>query len=146
MLNAYYRFKIVFRLKNDMRLLEPFDYIYYRVALFYEDNFSNKDRWNALFILSIMQSANLLTIVNVVFIFRDVEVELSPFVLLLLVTLFCFGFNLIRYNKVRNIKDLKILWSTENKANKTQKGFYVIIYFIFSIVLIIFTTNAIIKK
>ncbi len=65
-----------------MKLTEWFDYMFYRIASFYENKFGNKDRWNSMSILSIIQSTNILILVSIFHILRKDVIRLSPFVLL----------------------------------------------------------------
>ena len=124
-----------------MKLTEWFDYMFYRIASFYENKFGNKDRWNSMSILSIIESTNILILVSIFHILRKDVIRLSPFVLLLISTLFCFAFNMLRYSKIRKYKDLDILWGTEEESVRNRKGFFIIAYFLFSIISLVFVMN-----
>lgn len=124
-----------------MRFLLLFDYIYYRLALFYEKKFNNEDRWNAVFIISIMQSFNILTIISAVSVILNIGIELSPFILLVLTTFICVFYNMFRYYKIRNFKDLDILWRSEKQGDKTKTGYFIIVYFLLSVMSLIFAMN-----
>jgi hypothetical protein len=128
-----------------MKLIGLFDYMFYRIASFYENKFGNEDRWNAISILSIIQSTNILILVSVFCILRKDDIRLSPFVLLLISTLFCFVFNLLRYNKIKKFKDFEILWGIEEEQVRNRKGIFIIAYSLSSIVSLIFIMNFAIK-
>ncbi len=129
-----------------MKLTKVFDYIYYRLASFYENKFGNEDRFNAIAILSIIQCTNLLSIVSVIYLLQNDKFELSTFVMLLLGTLIFVIINSLRYNKTKKYQELKILWCNETISIRFKNGFYIIIYFVLSIVLTVFILNFVMKS
>lgn len=117
-----------------------FDYIFYRLASFYE-NFGYEERFYAISLLSIIQCSNILTLISLFYIFSNKTNELSPLLMLILgISLFII-LNSIRYRKVNKFYDLKMKWSKEVNTIKFKRGFYIILYFILSFIILVLVLN-----
>lgn len=117
-----------------------FDYIYFRLALFYEKH-GYEEQFNTKLVLSFVQSTNFLILVSVFLFFIKERCDFSPLIVLTLTTTIFFVLNSIRYGKYNTFNDLKKIWRNEEDTIKVKRGFYIIFYFILSFIMVVFSLN-----
>ena len=116
-----------------MNPLVIFDYIYYRIASFYDRiGFPEYSDFSGVAILSIIQFCNISDIAYL-FNFRNILINVFhgyDFIVLLILLIL----NYIRYIRlIENLYDLEDKWDNENKIKRRFKGILIIIYFLLSI-------------
>jgi hypothetical protein len=124
----------------NKKILLFFDYIYFRLALFYEKH-GYEEQFNTKLLLSFVQSTNILTLLSVFLFFIKGTYDFSPLLVLTVTTIIFFVFNSIRYGKFKTFNDLKGIWRNEDDKIKVKRGFYLIFYFILSFILVVFSLN-----
>ncbi len=120
-----------------MNPLILFDYVFYRISCLYGDvfHYEASKELNGITILSLFQSLNLVTVLNL-FELRIYRYKHSViFFFLGLIVLF--GLNYIRYVKKNRYDKLNDIWNAYNESKKNIRDILVILYFLASIVLII---------
>lgn len=122
-----------------MQISKLFDYIFFRLSSFFERN-GGEDLFRSVSILSIIQSANLLIVYNLISIMYR-PFECPSILILVLGTLFFIILNTIRYKKFITYKELKEAWIDEDKSLKLKKGLYLIVYVVLSIIVLGITSN-----
>jgi hypothetical protein len=110
-------------------MLTFFDYVYYRVCVFYDKNKQNSPGVIALFILSTVQIVNLLTVLFLADILFGIRMVPNKIALIIICALFLF-INGIRYNKF-NYQVLKEKWHQETPASN-NRGRFVFLYIVLS--------------
>lgn len=119
-----------------MNPLIVFDYIYYRIAYFYDKRFGYKEskEFSGIIILSLIQFVNILALLDL-FKINDSLVKTLPnhlFIIAILCLL-----NYARYIKLLNFRNLEDKWGNENKNVRLIKSIIVIIYFLLSFYLLV---------
>ena len=117
-----------------MKLFKFYDYIFFRLASFYERQHGNEDRFGSILLLSFTQSANLLTIVYLIFIILDKHIDLNFFYVSLSCTIFFYIFNTLRYKHLYKYQNLVLKWSNEEKSIRFKRGFYIAMFISLSLV------------
>jgi hypothetical protein len=118
-----------------MNSLILFDYIFYRIARFYDVKFkySQSKKQAGIGILSLIQFSNILALSN--FLKNDL-IGFLPCYVFISVYIVLFGLNYIRYMRLLKFEKLELKWSTESNNTRLLKGILIIVYFILSVYLI----------
>ena len=114
-------------------MLSFFDYFFYRASVFYDTGKDNGPAIAGLFILSLMQFFNLLSIECLIEIIRLKKFEI-PKVAVVLVIILLSVINGIRYNKL-SYDLLKKRWDNESEKQKKKRGVFVLLYLLLSTVI-----------
>jgi hypothetical protein len=110
-----------------------FDYIYYRVYETYQ-KWKEPDPWiYASMLVVILQFLNLLLLFLVIEELFNLSANLKPFIIVLMIALI--GLNFQRYHKVTIFEKLKVIWKDEQKETKINKGWYIVLYIILSLLI-----------
>ena len=117
-----------------MNILKFYDYVFYRLSSFFERN-GGEDLDRSIAILSILQCLNLLTLIDLISILLVYSINLPHSIELLLGIILFFVFNSIRYRRFKTYQDLNKVWSNENESIRIKRGFYLILYFAFSVII-----------
>lgn len=118
-----------------MKVFKLYDYIFFRLASFYEKQHGNEDRFGSILLLSFTQSSNLTTIICLIFLILDKKVELPYYVTVLFGIVFFFVFNFIRYKLFTTYQNLEKTWSSETESTRLKRGFYMIVFISLSLFL-----------
>lgn len=118
-----------------MNPLVLFDYLFYRIALFYDKRFgySTSNELAGIAILSLLQLVNILTLLDLLKIKESLVMTFHSY-LLIVGYLVLFILNYIRYIKLLKFSKLEDKWHNEN--NKVVKSVLIIVYFILSFYLL----------
>lgn len=117
-----------------MNIFKFYDYIYFRLSSFFVKN-GGEDRDRSISILSIVQCLNLLVFLDLISRLLNYPIYLPHLVKLLLGILIFFILNSIRYRLFKTYQDLNRLLGNENESIRIKRGFFMILYFILSIIL-----------
>jgi len=121
-----------------MNIFKFYDYIYFRLSCFFEKN-GGEDRDRSVSILSVVQCLNLLVFLDLISLLLNYPINLPHFVKLLLGILIFFILNSIRYRLFKTYQDLNRLWGNEKESIRIRRGFFMILYFILSIIMSAFS-------
>jgi len=121
-----------------MNIFKFYDYIFFRLSSFFEKN-GGEDRDRSIAILSILQSLNLLAFLDLISIILNYQINLPHSVKSLLGIIIFLLLNSIRYRIFKKYQDLNKLWCNENESIRIRRGFFMILYFILSIIMTAFT-------
>jgi hypothetical protein len=116
-------------------LLIWFDYIFYRIVSFY------KDKLPAIFLLSLAQSANFLTLLSLIYMPFGEPKKIPVIVILVFTILFFIIVNTIHYRGRILLNNLESKWEGEDSSIKLRKSIYMILYIALSIILFVFSAN-----
>lgn len=118
-----------------MNPLILFDYIFYRIAWFFDVRFdySESKKQAGVGILALVQYANILALLN--FLNRDLLVSLPVYVFII-GYLILFGLDYIRYIRLISFEKLEFKWGSEKDSARFLKGTLIVVYFTLSIILI----------
>jgi hypothetical protein len=118
-----------------MNLLILFDYIFFRIAWFFDlkIKYSQSKKQAAIGILSLIQFSNILALSN--FLNNDLIVSL-PYFVFITGYIVLFGLNYIRYMRLLKFEELEYKWGKEGNNTVLFKGILILIYLLLSIYLI----------
>lgn len=110
-----------------------FDYIYFRIAYFYEHRFfyGQVKEFGGIMILSLVQQCNILILLKLLNLKSMLTGSKMLIVYLSLYIMF-FIFNLIRYGKIIEYNTLETRWNEENRKVRHFKSILIILYFFFT--------------
>jgi len=116
-----------------------FDYSYYRVCDFYNKKKDSSAEMTSSLIISLMQFFTVLDVFILVRFFWAYSIpdNFSKYWFLPLVLLLS-AFNWNRYVKYRKFRDFKTVWALETIKEKRRRGWWVMLYMVFSLVFPIF--------
>ena len=116
-----------------MNPLIIFDYIYYRIAVFYDKGFhyGESKELSATLMLSLVQTINALALFNLLGI-KDILVKNLNIFLLIGVLVLLFILNYIRYLKLVKFNKLEKMWGEEKPKVKHTRSILIIVYFLLS--------------
>ena len=122
-----------------MKLIEIFDYVYYRIYAYHLNFKSERDipGLSSVCILTVSQSFNLLTFFLLYELINGVELEKVGihgyhFVIIAMGVLVL---NIIRYLRGNRIFPLVEKWGKEEKEVRKQKGYKVVAYIVLSVII-----------
>lgn len=111
------------------------DYIFYRVAFLF-DRVSVTNIHNAIAILSIIQTFNILFIANLItFYFGEFKLVETDLVIMFIIAAVLILVNSIRYLLFVKYVTLHNIWKEEPSMKRKTSGLFIVIYFIMSIIL-----------
>ena len=118
-----------------MNLLILFDYIFYRIAWFYDVrfNYSQSKKQAGVGILALIQYFNIIALVNLLN--HDFIVSL-PYYVFIIGYVVPFGLNYIRYIRLLRFEILEHKWGSERDNTRFLKGLLIVVYFLLSVYLI----------
>ncbi len=116
-----------------MNPLLPFDYFYYRLVYFYENSFRLiiLKEVEGLTGLSIFQFFNIISLFQLIGPINNLKYYY------IVVSIFIFLFNLVRYNWFKTYNNLVVLWEYEPVKTRKIKKYIIVSYCILSIALFI---------
>jgi hypothetical protein len=121
-----------------MNPLLLFDYIFYRIAYFYDNRFNYEEskELSGIAILNLFETFNFFIVLNY---FRlDTKVSKNIYVLSFILSyIVLFILNYIRYIKIIKYNELEYKWDSEGGIGRLIKSFFIIFYFIITFVLFI---------
>ncbi len=118
-----------------MNLLILFDYVFYRIAWFYDVRFkyTESKKLAGVGFLSLFQFFNIIALLN--FLKRDLIVALPYYFFIIGYIVLCVC-NYVRYMRIIKYTDLDYKWGRENKRKKFVNSVLIIIYFLLSFYLL----------
>ena len=118
-----------------MNLLIFFDYIFYRIAWFYDVRFkySHSKEQAGIGILSLIQFSNILALSNFL---NDVLIVTLPYYFFVIGYLVLSGLNYIRYIRILKFEKLEHKWGKDGNNTRLFKGILILIYLLLSVYLI----------
>ena len=128
------------KVKQNNRIMNPlvlFDYLYYRIAFFYDKRFgySESKELSGVAILSLMQFVNILALLNL-FKVKDSLIKTFQMYLFIVGYLVVFALNYIRYIKLLKFNKLEDKWGNENRNWRLVRSVLLIVYFLLSFYLL----------
>jgi len=120
-----------------MNLLILFDYVYYRIAYFYENVFGYEEQ-NELAgtaILSLIQLTNILALLDLIGLKESLIKSFHIFVFII-GYLLLFLLNYIRYIRLVKFNKLEEKWGEEKPKVKHTRSVLIIVYFLLSFYLL----------
>lgn len=116
-------------------ILKFFDYIYYRTYSLYK-NLDNMPYMYAVCLVALMQQFNVGIIVFFLYTFFDLNTEVNKYILYASYFVFLVP-NYIRYSKFKRYKEMDEKWGNDTKSKKVQGGVAVVLYVVFSTIVVI---------
>lgn len=118
-----------------MNPLVVFDYMFYRLYIYYENNYSHGYTLAAIGLLSIIECVNVLTLLNIIYISLNKSDEIPGSVMLVFGIPLLIILNFFRYNRFVTYQKLQKRWGEEKSKMRSIRGFFMILYFILSVIL-----------
>lgn len=120
-----------------MNPLILFDYVYYRIAVFYDKRFDygESKELSATLILSLVQFFNALALFDLLGI-KDIFVKTLNIFLFIGILVLLFILNYIRYIRLVKFNKLEEKWGEEKPKVKHTRSVLIIVYFLLSFYLL----------
>ncbi len=118
-----------------MNPLLVFDYLFYRLYVFYERFYAHGNTFSAIGPLSIIEAINILTFWNCFHIPLNKSDEIPGGVMLVIGCVLLIMVNSVRYNRFVTYEKLQKRWGEEKSSIRIIRGFFMILYFILSVIL-----------
>jgi len=118
-----------------MNPLVVFDYLFYRLYVFYERFYAYGNTFSAIGPLSIIETINILTFWNYFHTPLNKSDEIPGGVMLVIGCVLLIIVNSIRYKRFVTYQKLQKRWGEEKRKIRSIRGFIMICYFILSVIL-----------
>jgi len=107
-------------------MLHFFDYLYYGVRKFYDQNKDSGSGWSALAVMTLTQSLNILTFYLLYCIINETKPNISKLIFVAIYFSILI-LNIVRYSKLDPDR-IKEKWNNKNEKQKTTIRAFVVLY------------------
>jgi hypothetical protein len=108
-------------------MMKLFDYVYYRIYVFFLERKDNIPETTGWMLLSLLHFFSLLTIAAFLTFIVNVDSFNKYYALLVIIPLM--AYNWYRYERDFDIKKYESRWGDEPKTERRKKGWLIVVYF-----------------